>query len=291
MNDWSAIAAAISQATGRAFVFADHTTTSGGYINQTFRISGKDGRQFFLKLNGVEQYPILISEVMGLEAIAATNTLRVPRAFAHGKNDVHSFLVLEYLELQAHGNASLLGEQLALMHRCTSDRFGFKQDNHIGATTQLNAWTSDWITFFREYRLGFQLLLARQKNPGGKLLALGEKLMESLHGFFADYTPTPSLLHGDLWSGNHAYLADGTPVIFDPAAYYGDRECDLAMTELFGGFSGKFYAAYRANFPLDAGYAKRRDLYNLYHILNHANMFGGGYVAQSEQMMQKLLAA
>lgn len=291
MNDWSAIAAAISQATGRAFVFADHTTTSGGYINQTFRISGKDGRQFFLKLNGVEQYPILISEVMGLEAIAATNTLRVPRVFAHGKNDAHSFLVLEYLELQAHGNASLLGEQLALMHRCTSDRFGFKQDNHIGATTQLNAWTSDWTDFFRENRLGFQLQLAKQKNPGGKLLTLGEQLLESLPDFFIGYTPIPSLLHGDLWSGNHAYLADGTPVIFDPAAYYGDRECDLAMTELFGGFSEKFYAAYRANFPLDAGYAKRRDLYNLYHILNHANMFGGGYVAQSEQMMQKLLAA
>ncbi len=291
MTDWSAIASAISQATGQTFVFANHTTTSGGYINQTFRIAAKDGRQFFLKINEARQYTVLLSEVAGLEAIAATHTLRVPRVITHGKNDAYSFLVLEYLALQAHGNASLLGEKLAAMHRCTSDRFGFKDDNHIGATAQLNAWMNDWITFFRENRLGFQLRLARQKNFGGKLLPLGERLMDVLPDFFIGYTPNPSLLHGDLWSGNHAYLADGTPVIFDPAVYYGDRECDLAMTELFGGFAADFYEAYRANFPLNAGYAKRRELYNLYHILNHANMFGGGYVAQSEQMMQKLLAA
>ena len=127
------------------------------------------------------------------------------------------------------------------------------------------------------------------KNLGSRLQTLGKRLMESLPDFFIGYTPTPSLLHGDLWSGNHAYLADGTPVIFDSAIYYGDRECDLAMTELFGKFAADFYEAYRASFQLDAGYAMRRDLYILYHILNHANMFGGGYVAQSEQMMQKFL--
>jgi len=119
---------------------------------------------------------------------------------------------------------------------------------------------------------------------------LGEKLMDTLPAFFENYTPQPSLLHGDLWSGNHAYLADGTPAIFDPASYYGDRECDLAMTELFGGYSADFYAAYRAAYPLDAGYATRRDLYNLYHILNHANLFGSSYARQAEQMMQRLLA-
>ena len=114
--------------------------------------------------------------------------------------------------------------------------------------------------------------------------------MDALPGFFDVYTPQPALLHGDLWSGNHAFLADGTPTLFDPAAYYGDRECDLAMTELFGGYSADFYAAYRAAYPLDAGYAMRRELYNLYHILNHANLFGGGYARQAEQTMQRLLA-
>jgi protein-ribulosamine 3-kinase len=289
VSDWPAIAFAISQATGRRFEFAAHVPTSGGYINQTLRIEGKDGRNFFLKLNEVAKYPILLSEVMGLAAIAATRTLRVPCIIIHGTTDLHSYLVLEYLELQSHGDAGKLGEQLATMHRHTSAQFGFEQDNHIGATVQPNAWMDDWIAFFRERRLGFQLQLARERIRSGKLLALGERLMESLPGFFADHKPAPSLLHGDLWGGNHAYLADGAPVTFDPAAYYGDRECDLAMTELFGGFAADFYAAYRASFPLNAGYAARKDLYNLYHILNHANMFGGSYVRQSEQMMQRLL--
>ena len=113
--------------------------------------------------------------------------------------------------------------------------------------------------------------------------------MEKLPDYFGDYHPAPSLLHGDLWGGNHAYAEDGTPVLFDPAPYYGDRESDLAMTELFGGFDRAFYAAYRAAWPLDAGYARRKALYNLYHILNHANLFGGGYARQAEGMMQRLL--
>ena len=132
--------------------------------------------------------------------------------------------------------------------------------------------------------------LAAQNGYGSQLQSLGEELQDALSAFFANYTPQPSLLHGDLWSGNHAFLPDGTPAIFDPAAYYGDRECDLAMTELFGGYPANFYTAYRAAHPLDAGYATRRDLYNLYHILNHANLFGGGYARQAEQMMRRLLA-
>ena len=289
MNEWAAIAASIASATGRPFELARQIPASGGYINQTLRIEGKDGRQFFLKLNEVMNYPLLLSEVAGLRAISETRTLRVPGVITHGKNHLHSFLVLEYLELQSHGNARALGEQLASMHRHTSPRFGFAHDNHIGATVQPNAWMDDWVAFLRERRLGFQLRLARQNNLG--LQDIGERLLEALPLFFAGYAPSASLMHGDLWGGNHAYLPDGTPVIFDPAVYFGDRECDLAMTELFGGFSADFHAAYRASFPLDAGYAARRDLYNLYHILNHANMFGGSYVYQSAQMMKRLLAS
>ncbi len=287
MDDWAAIAASIASATARPFKFVRQVPTSGGYINQTLRIEGRDGRRFFLKLNEVVKYPILLSEVIGLEAITETSTLRVPSVIAHGKTKSHSFLVLEYLELQPRGDARKLGEQLASMHRFTSDRFGLAQDNHIGATRQPNAWMDDWISFLHERRIGFQLKLAKQNGLG--LQDLGDRLLEALPRFFVEHEPVPSLLHGDLWSGNHAYLADGSPVIFDHAVYYGDRECDIAMTELFGGFSLDFYAAYRACFPLDVGYAMRRDLYNLYHILNHANMFGGSYVAQSKQMMQRLL--
>jgi len=172
-------------------------------------------------------------------------------------------------------------------------RFGFAHDNYIGTTPQPNGWPNEsrtsWIDFWRERRLGFQLRLAAQNGYGGQLQTLGEKLLDALPAFFAGYTPQPSLLHGDLWSGNHAFLEDGTPVIFDPAPYYGDRECDLAMTELFGGYPADFYTAYHAAYPLDSGYAVRKDLYNLYHVLNHANLFGEGYARQAEQMMQRLL--
>jgi fructosamine-3-kinase len=142
----------------------------------------------------------------------------------------------------------------------------------------------------RDQRLGFQLRLAAQNSLGTKLQRLGELLLANLEGFFPGYRPPASLLHGDLWGGNAAFAISGEPVVFDPAVYYGDREADLAMTELFGGFDSRFYAAYREAWPLDPGYGTRKTLYNLYHILNHANLFGGGYVSQTENMLQRLLA-
>ena len=132
--------------------------------------------------------------------------------------------------------------------------------------------------------------LAAQNGYSGALQQDGDTLLAHLDAFFDGYTPAPSLLHGDLWGGNHGYLADGAPVIFDPAVYIGDRECDLAMTELFGGFAPDFHAAYSAVWPLDAGCAVRKTLYNLYHVLNHANLFGGGYAAQAERMIAQLMA-
>lgn len=290
MTDWSIISAAIGSATRQSFQLIDHDAAGGGCINQTYRIRGQDGRQFFVKLNEARHLPMFIAEAAGLNEIAATQAVRVPQPIAHGSTNTYSFLVLEYLELSNRGNAALLGEQFAALHRCTSSRFGFAQDNFIGTTPQPNGWKDGWIDFWREQRLGFQLRLAAQNGYGGQLQTLGEKLLDALPAFFVGYSPQPALLHGDLWSGNHAFLADGTPTIFDPATYYGDRECDLAMTELFGGYPTDFYAAYRAAYPPDAGYATRRDLYNLYHILNHTNLFGGGYARQAEQMMLKLLA-
>ena len=289
-TDWTAISDAIAEATGKPFRLAGHDRVGGGCINETLRLESADGRCYFLKLNDAQHLPMLAAEAAGLNEIGATQTIRVPHPIAHGIAGAHAFLVLEHLELGSRGNANLLGEQLAALHRCTQPRFGFAQDNFIGTTAQPNGWTDDWLTFWRERRLGFQLRLAAKNGYGAKLQTLGEKLTAVLPDFFTGYTPQPALLHGDLWSGNHAYLPGGAPVIFDPAPYYGDRECDLAMTELFGGYDARFYAAYRAAYPLDAGYAARRDLYNLYHILNHANLFGGGYAQQAEQMMQRLLA-
>ena len=286
----SHLCTAIRDATHHPLDVRNATPVGGGSINQAYRLEGTDGSRYFLKLNDARHLPMFAAEAQGLNAIAATNTLRVPQPVAHGTTNAHSFLMLEHLELGSRGNAQQLGEQLAALHRFTNEKFGFSQDNYIGTTPQPNDWKDNWMDFWREQRLGFQLRLAAQNGYGGKLQALGEKLLDALPAFFTGCMPQPALLHGDLWSGNHAFLADGTPVIFDPAPYYGDRECDLAMTELFGGYPADFYAAYRAAYPLDDGYAVRRDLYNLYHILNHANLFGGGYARQAEGMMQRLLA-
>ena len=198
--------------------------------------------------------------------------------------------MLEYLPLVPHGDAAQLGWQLAQQHRVGAPQFGWSRDNWIGATPQPNAWMDDWVSFWRDQRLGFQLRLAANNGYGGALQRDGDTLRAHLDAFFEGYMPVPSLLHGDLWGGNHGFLSGGEPVIFDPAAYFGDRECDLAMTELFGGFAPAFHAAYREAWALDAGYAVRKTLYNLYHILNHANLFGGGYAAQAARMTAQLLA-
>lgn len=289
MINWKPIAAAIGSAIQSRFELADAAPISGGCINQAWRIEGRGGARYFVKLNDADRLPMFAAESAGLTAIAATRTVRVPQPIAHGTAGEYAFLVLEYLDLHGSGNAHRLGERLAALHRTQAPQYGFPQDNTLGETPQRNAWASDWIAFWREHRLGFQLDLATRNGCGGNLQELGHRLMERLPEFFEGYQPQPSLLHGDLWGGNHAFLADGIPVLFDPAPYYGDREADLAMTELFGGYDPDFYAAYRAAWPLHEGYATRKILYNLYHILNHANMFGGGYARQAGGMMQRLL--
>ena len=285
----NAINQAISKATGIPFTPLKQRSVSGGCINQSYLLADNQ-RSFFVKLNDAKRLAMFEAETAGLQQILASQTVRAPRPLCHGVADDQAFLVMEYLDLRAHGDAAALGQQLALMHRPQQAYFGGPRDNTLGSTPQPNTQTATWITFLREQRIGFQLRLAAQKGYGGKLQTQGEKLLTELNQFFTDYQPQASLLHGDLWGGNHAYLPDGTPVIFDPAVYYGDRETDLAMTELFGGFAPGFYAAYRDVWTLDAGYAVRKTLYNLYHILNHANLFGGSYAAQALQMIAQLNA-
>jgi fructosamine-3-kinase len=232
------------------------------------------------------------AEAAGLAELARADALRVPVPVCSGQAGDDAFLVLEYLELGGDmaRAAEQLGHGLAALHRASAARFGWHRANTIGATPQLNDWCIDWIEFWRERRLRVQLELAAARGAR-QLSQLGERLLEVLPEFFHDYRPAVSLLHGDLWSGNAAATVDGTPVLFDPAVYFGDRETDVAMTELFGGFPPRFHAAYRASWPVDPGYRVRKSLYNLYHVINHFNLFGGGYLDQAERMVQRLLSA
>ena len=282
---WDEIAIAISQATGEKFTCDRRQAQSGGCINQTMRVS--DGnRQFFIKINGESNLDMFETEAIALQQIAATQTIRVPKPLCWGISDDQAYLVMENLDLGGRQDWDAMGRNLAAMHRVTSDRgFGWERDNVIGSTPQINHWTKDWVSFWIEYRLAFQIRLAQSK--GWRCAIAESKIYAAIPRFFDNYQPQPSMVHGDLWGGNAAFV-DSEPVIFDPALYFGDREVDLAMTELFGGFPAQFYLAYQDSYPLDSGYQRRKTLYNLYHILNHFNLFGGGYGSQANRMIESL---
>lgn len=291
MSDVAAIARRIEAALGRPFTPDTIEPIGGGCINQALVLRGATQR-YFAKLNRPDCAEMFAAEADGLGELHAVGALRVPRPICTGVNNGEAFLVLEYLELGTDRGASQkqLGQRLANLHRHTRPRFGWRRDNTIGSTAQPNAEDDDWIQFWRTRRLNHQLALATRNGYGRELASRGARLAERLGDFFAGYRPVASLLHGDLWAGNYGVLKNGEPVIFDPAVYYGDREADVAMTELFGGFGPQFYAAYSDAWPLDPGYAVRKELYNLYHVLNHANLFGGSYVAQATQLIDRLLS-
>jgi fructosamine-3-kinase len=291
MSDWDRISQQISEASGQSFTAHEVSPVGGGCINSAYRIA--DGhRCYFVKTNSASLLDMFEAEAEGLREIAQSQTIGVPEPVCVGLSGSESFLAMEFLPLGGSGADAMerLAQDLAGMHRTTQARFGWQRDNTIGATRQVNECCPDWRHFWQRHRLGFQLTLAANNGAGRSCLALGEQLQARLGEFFTDYRPEPSLLHGDLWSGNYAITTTGRPVIFDPAVYYGDRETDLAMTELFGGFPARFYAAYNEAYPLDPGYSVRKELYNLYHILNHFNLFGGGYLAQAQGMMSRLLS-
>jgi fructosamine-3-kinase len=247
----------------------------------------------FMKEGPPESYEVLAAEAAGLEALRSARAVRVPLVHDLASSATKAWLAIEWLQLEkGAGSAAeaVLGEQLALQHRYAAPQFGWHRDNTIGLSPQLNGWSDDWVTFFRERRLRYQLDLAERNGYSGRLQQRGALLLERLGDFFTGYRPIPSLLHGDLWGGNWGADDRGRPVIFDPAVYYGDREADLAMTRLFGGFGPDFYAAYTAAWPVDAGARTRRDLYNLYHVLNHANLFGGSYLPQALALIDRLIS-
>ena len=288
---WADIGRSIAEATGAQFHIESRTSVGGGCINAAFRVTG-GRRAYFVKTNAPHAADMFAAEAAGLAEIARSQTVRVPQPVCHGSNSEAGWLALEFIDFGSpHRDSSrALGQSLAAMHRVTAPRFGWQRDNAIGATPQPNTPREDWAEFWREHRLGFQLALAARNGAPSSLLAKGERLLRDFPALLAGCAVAPALLHGDLWGGNAGVDGAGLPVIYDPAVYYGHREADLAMTELFGGFNADFYAAYREAFPLDAGYPVRKQLYNLYHVLNHYNLFGGGYARQAEAMADRLLA-
>ena len=259
-------------------------SVGGGCINDAQLFTAESGERFFIKFNDASKLDMFEAEAAGLAELASADGVRVPAVIGTGLAEARAFLVLEALDLQSKGDSSALGQQLAQLHRQTAPRFGWSRDNYIGATSQPNPWTESWAEFFAENRLDYQLRLAAER---GRKFPGAQQLLARIPDLVGNHSPQPSLLHGDLWGGNAAFDADGQPVIFDPAVYYGGREAEIAFTEMFGGFSAEFYRAYQESWPLADGHAERKAIYNLYHVLNHFNLFGGGYAAQAQAVIDR----
>lgn len=285
-----ALNAAISEFCGSACAIEHVAEVGGGSISRTL-VARTEGAHWFVKLDSAARSAMLLAEADGLKALAACSAIRVPRVVGHGVCGNQAYLVLEHLQLSPlqHG-AAAAGRSLAQLHRIGGEQFGWPSDNFIGSTPQRNARQDSWPHFFAQQRLLPQLVLARRQGLRGRLLDDGERLTEKLPALFASYRPAVSLVHGDLWHGNAALDETGTLTLYDPAVYFGDRETDLAMCRLFDGFPDDFYSAYREAWPLADGFEQRCALYQLYHVLNHLNLFGGSYRAQAERLIDGLLA-
>lgn len=285
---WPAIASQIGEAMHIDFNITERSQISGGEINQAFRIS--DGQHtFFVKLNDRAGVDMFRAEWTALEHLLNTQTLKLPRPVCCGTTVSSSFLVLEYIALGHAGDQDwhMLGRQLAHLHMGSAQpMYGWDEDNFIGTTVQPNIWHKKWATFFAEQRIGWQLQLLNEKG-----IHFGdiEEITGAIKNRLAGHQPRASLLHGDLWRGNLGF-DDQQGVLFDPASYFGDRETDIAMTELFGQFPSSFYQGYDAVWPRDEGYRERRDIYNLYHLLNHVNLFGEAYIKQAKTSLFNIIA-
>jgi protein-ribulosamine 3-kinase len=277
----------LAELTGKKLKVNKVHSVSGGCISSAWRIS-TDNEQYFLKEANGSESNLLKAEERGLQELALCSEVKSPLCYGFLKAESKGYLLLEFLELKSHcpQSQSLLGTQLATMHKRTAKKHGFYEDNYIGSQPQINTWTGCWLEFFINCRLMPQV--NNTKNTA--IIQKSIKLSNKLPDFFKGYSPSPSLLHGDLWSGNTASLSDATPVIFDPATYYGDRETDIAFTEMFGGFTSGFYEAYSDNYPLHKGYQQRKILYQLYHYLNHANIFGGSYLQKASRILDTLIS-
>lgn len=253
----------------------------GGCISNATRVKSESG-DFFLKWSNGEAAKTFPTEASSLAAMHRVQTdLIIPEAIlARDASDgTPGVLLMNWIDSGTKSKDfwEVFGRGLAQMHRSTVSRYGFAEDNFIGRIPQRNTWEDSWVTFFREHRLEPQVARARKNR---RWEASWDKPLDRLYAHLADVLPAnpeASILHGDLWGGNYMVELGGRPVLIDPASYYGHREADLAMTELFSGFDRRFYDAYRSAWPIESGYEERRQIYNLYHLVNHLNHFGSGY--------------
>ena len=283
---WNQVAHAISDALDCDFHIVKKQAIKQGLNDRLFRISDEQ-QSFFVKIAASNEFERLESEAHGLELLTTESLFMVPDCITSGISVEFAFSVLEWLEIDHNhaGGWQQAGKLLALMHQKHEQAmFGLEDDNFIGSTPQPNQWHKKWDVFFSEERIGWQLqLLAEKGHEFCNIDPFVDLVKQQLHSHHC----LPSLVHGDLWAGNIGFC-DGVPCTFDPAIYYGDREVDIAMTRLFNPFPESFYQAYQAQYPLQHGYQERFELYNLYHVLNHANIFAGHYLVQAKEHIHRL---
>jgi len=285
----SAVESVLREQCGTDVRVRGRSALAGGSINATERVHTSAGT-FVLKSNAAAPDRLFAAEAAGLTALRESGTsLAIPRVIAVGTTPC-PFLLIEYLE-PAPRTATFderLGVGLAELHRATADRFGFTEDNFCGATPQPNPWTARWLEFYAESRLRYQVRLAREGGLMSRdIAARFDRLIDRLDRWLSEPAEGPALVHGDLWSGNLHVAPDGGPALIDPAAYFGHREAEFGMMLWFGGFSPRVFEHYAAAFPLEAGWRERQPLYRLYHVLNHANLFGHGYLEDAVSLVRR----
>ena len=265
-------------------------SVTGGDINEAFKIETDKGFYFLKTNDSPHALSMFKAEVEGLAEIGQTEVIRVPKVIACEEDSGTGFLILEFIEPQNPTRESWekLGQQLASLHQHTAEQFGFEFDNFIGTLPQSNQPQDSWLTFYKEERIRPQLDLAYRRNRlSNATFAQFEDLFVMAESIFPE--EPASLIHGDLWKGNFLFDQNGAPVLIDPAVAYGHREMDIAMTKLFGGFDDRFYAAYEEAYPLEPGFVDRMELYQLYYLLVHVNLFGGNYIASVERILSKFV--
>lgn len=286
--NWPQLETSFKSDFGSSFIIHEALPVSGGDINLAFHLDTNQG-QYFVKLNTPDKVDLFRAERQGLMELAKCQSLVVPEPISFGTNANAAYLCMSFIELAEDLDDALLGEAIAELHGPIGQGFGWDSNNFIGSSVQHNDWSEDWPEFFWSKRLEPQLLQMLEANSSFPESAL-DPLKQSVLSVLQGRNYSASLVHGDLWNGNVAMTVDGKPCLYDPAVYWGHSETDLAMARLFGGFRQVFFDAYAAARPSEDGEEERLLVYQLYHLLNHYNLFGASYLEQCTKQISKIMA-